>query len=124
MSYLEDEEEAGVHRLEGSTGTEKGGLVIMKKGPSADADKHVFLAPSQRPSILGLDRLAALKRKQQEEEREKKKSRVSSYKDEEEEEEEVEDSEQPGRKGHSSKDRYTLQLNTVCYSSSMTVHNC
>ena len=59
---------ATLHRLEGTSGTEAGGLTIMKKCDADDNDgedataktKHVF-AP--RSSLLGLDRLASEKRR-------------------------------------------------------------
>ena len=107
MSYLQpdDEHDVSVHRLEGSSAKEKGGLVIMKKGPSETADKHVFLVPAPKPSILGLDRLAALKRKEQQDAAGRKKSKVMSYKDDEEEVEEEEDK-QKSDGDHSGRDRY------------------
>ncbi|XP_049819947.1 pre-mRNA-splicing factor ATP-dependent RNA helicase PRP16 isoform X2 [Aethina tumida] len=46
-----------VYRLEGSSGGERGGLIVKKKTPS-------FKVP--QPSRLGLDRLAAAKRKEKE----------------------------------------------------------
>lgn len=49
--------EENVHRLEGTTET-KGGLIIKKKPPT-------FKVP--QPSLLGLDRLAAKKRREKEE---------------------------------------------------------
>ena len=42
MSHLDPENDPSIHRLEGSSGNEKGGLIIMKKGPSSADDKHVF----------------------------------------------------------------------------------
>ncbi|MBN3306293.1 PRP16 helicase, partial [Amia calva] len=62
-----------------------GGLIVKKK--IATTEQHVFRAPTPRTSLLGLDLLAAQKRKEreererQEEERGKKKSKVSSYRD-------------------------------------------
>lgn len=53
-----DPEEEGVYRLEGAKET-KGGLVVKKKQTST------FKVP--QPSLLGLDRLAAQKRKEQQE---------------------------------------------------------
>ena len=86
---LPSDSDNSVHRLEGTTGEEKGGLIIRKKGPSTDSEKHEFKRPSlpaPRVSLLGLDRLAAAKRKQDEEEisEAKKKSRVTSYQDDDE----------------------------------------
>ena len=79
-----DEEVEGdrsVHQLAGTSGNEKGGLVLMKKGPTTDSDTHVFKMPAPRSSLLGLDKLAAAKRKKDEaEEDEPKKSKVMSYK--------------------------------------------
>ncbi|MGH0124000.1 UNVERIFIED_CONTAM: hypothetical protein FKN15_019274 [Acipenser sinensis] len=79
--------DASLHRLEGSDpSTEVGGLILCKK--SAAKEQHVFRAPTPRTSLLGLDLLAAQKRKeredrekQEDEEKEKKKSKVSSYQD-------------------------------------------
>ena len=99
MSHLDPDNDPSIHRLEGSSGNEKGGLVIMKKGPASTEDKHVFKVPAPRTSILGLDKLAAAKRKQQQEDQEKeeRKSRVTSYRDEEEEGDDVESDVTPGR---------------------------
>ena len=49
-----------IHRLEGSNSS-VGGLVIRKKKSNEDEDK--FAAPAQlgQKSLLGLDRLAAIK---------------------------------------------------------------
>lgn len=56
-------------RLEGTTGKEKGGLIIMKKGPAAGVEPVEFKKPEIPParSLLGLDRLAAAKRFEKEE---------------------------------------------------------
>lgn len=51
-------EDDGLHRLEGTTGNEQGGLIIKKK------KEPTFKVP--KPSLLGLDRLAAQKRKEKE----------------------------------------------------------
>ena len=65
MASLSFDDES-IHKISGTTGSEKGGLIIMKKGPSDSTSKHEFKAPTTlRPSLLGLDRLAALKRKNQ-----------------------------------------------------------
>lgn len=42
MSHLDPENDPSIHRLEGSSENEQGGLIIMKKGPSSQQDKHVF----------------------------------------------------------------------------------
>ena len=48
-------------RLEGLSGSEKGGLIIKKKkNPSSDQDEFLFKKP--QTSLLGLDRLAAKRR--------------------------------------------------------------
>lgn len=52
------DEDDGVHRLEGTSSSEKGGLIVKKKPPT-------FKVP--QASQLGLDKLAALKRKEKEE---------------------------------------------------------
>ena len=99
MSHLDPDNDPSIHRLEGSSGNEKGGLVIMKKGPASAQDKHVFKVPAPRASILGLDKLAAAKKKQQQEDQEKeeRKSRVTSYRDKEEEGDDVESDVTPSR---------------------------
>lgn len=75
---MDPDDDPSVHRLEGSSGNQPGGLVIMKKGPSKDSEKHDF----KKPSLLGLDRLAAVKRQQEDDkQRAHKKSKVTSYKD-------------------------------------------
>uniref|UniRef100_A0A672PQ71 Pre-mRNA-splicing factor ATP-dependent RNA helicase PRP16 n=1 Tax=Sinocyclocheilus grahami TaxID=75366 RepID=A0A672PQ71_SINGR len=60
-----------------------GGLIVNKK--SASTEQHVFRAPAPRTSLLGLDLLAAQKRKDREGKEslddQPKKSKVSSYKD-------------------------------------------
>lgn len=86
---MEEDDDVSLHRLEGSDSTgEVGGLIVKKK--SAAAEPHVFRAPTPRTSLLGLDLLAAQKRKEREtkeqaeadsDDRNNKKSRVSSYKD-------------------------------------------
>lgn len=78
-----------MHRLEGtSPEAQVGGLIVKKK--STAAEPHVFRAPTPRTSLLGLDLLAAQKRKEREtkeqeqfncDERDRKKSKISSYKD-------------------------------------------
>ena len=106
MSHLDPDNDPSIHRLEGSSGNEKGGLVIMKKGPASETDKHVFKTPAPRASILGLDRLAAQKRKE-DKEKEDRKSRVTSYKDDDEEGDDVESDMTPARSSsRPQKDRY------------------
>ncbi|KAB5558793.1 hypothetical protein PHYPO_G00021290 [Pangasianodon hypophthalmus] len=83
------EDDASLHRLEGSgPGSQVGGLIVKKK--NASAEQHVFRAPAPRTSLLGLDLLAAQKRKEREgkeqlnsdlDDRTVKKSKVSSYRD-------------------------------------------
>ncbi|XP_068943829.1 pre-mRNA-splicing factor ATP-dependent RNA helicase PRP16 isoform X4 [Petaurus breviceps papuanus] len=98
MEDTNDEGEASIHRLEGiDQETQVGGLICKTK--SAASEQHVFKAPAPRPSLLGLDLLAALKRREREEKDEgedKKKSRVSSYKDWEESKDDQKDSEEEG----------------------------
>ncbi|XP_043937837.1 pre-mRNA-splicing factor ATP-dependent RNA helicase PRP16 [Protopterus annectens] len=77
-------EDASLHRLEGSDPEKQvGGLIIKKK--SASDEQHVFKVPFPKTSLLGLDLLAAQKRKEREikeaESEDRKKSKVSSYKD-------------------------------------------
>ncbi|KAK7913108.1 hypothetical protein WMY93_013319 [Mugilogobius chulae] len=82
------DEDVSMHRLAGADpSSQVGGLIVKKK--SAAAESHVFRAPTPRSSLLGLDLLAAQKRKERDlkektdgdEERNLKKSKVSSYKD-------------------------------------------
>lgn len=81
------EDDASLHRLEGSDpSVQVGGLIVKKK--SASSEQHVFRAPAPRTSLLGLDLLAAQKRKEREgkdgqdgQDDQPKKSKVSSYKD-------------------------------------------
>uniref|UniRef100_A0A673CDJ7 RNA helicase n=1 Tax=Sphaeramia orbicularis TaxID=375764 RepID=A0A673CDJ7_9TELE len=83
------DDDVSMHRLEGTDPSAQiGGLIVKKK--SAAAEAHVFRAPTPRTSLLGLDLLAAQKRKEREtkekgdgsdEDRNGKKSKVSSYKD-------------------------------------------
>ncbi|XP_028979712.1 pre-mRNA-splicing factor ATP-dependent RNA helicase PRP16 isoform X2 [Esox lucius] len=107
------EDDASLHRLEGNDPTTQvGGLMVKKK--SAAAEPHVFRAPTPRTSLLGLDLLAAQKRKEREgreqteadiDDQKNKKSKVSSYKDWEEgksdsesDEEDKDEEEQDGKK--------------------------
>ncbi|XP_022094525.1 pre-mRNA-splicing factor ATP-dependent RNA helicase PRP16-like [Acanthaster planci] len=71
-----------IHRLEGSS-DQVGGLIIKKKTTAKEDDKNSFKLPQHRSSLLGLDRLAAAKRKEREdlEEETKKRSKVTSYRD-------------------------------------------
>ncbi|KAJ7986110.1 hypothetical protein DPEC_G00347400 [Dallia pectoralis] len=83
------EDDASLHRLEGNDPTTQlGGLIVKKM--SAAAEPHVFRAPTPRTSLLGLDLLAAQKRKEREDreqveadsdDQKNKKSKVSSFKD-------------------------------------------
>lgn len=83
------DDDDSMHRLEGTDpDAQVGGLIVKKK--SAAAEPHVFRAPTPRTSLLGLDLLAAQKRKEREskeqadiggDDRNTKKSKVSSYKD-------------------------------------------
>lgn len=83
-----DDDDPAVHRLEG-TSEEVGGLIIKKK---INEDGLIFKAPTPRVSKLGLDLLAAKKRKEKElEELEStKKSRYLSYKNDWEDDEDAE----------------------------------
>lgn len=87
MQTMDDD--TSMHRLEGTDPkAEVGGLIVKKK--SAASEPHVFRAPAPRASMLGLDLLAAQKRKERENQEQNgaggddgtnKKSKVSSYKD-------------------------------------------
>lgn len=75
-----------IHRLEGIS-NQAGGLIAKKKKANPEAT-HAFKAPEPRSSLLGLDVLAAEKRKLKDisekevEEEKSKRSKVTSYKDE------------------------------------------
>jgi len=56
----ENDADDAVYRLEGTSGEQRGGLVIMKKGQSADVDRHEFKRPAAKQSLLGLDKLAGV----------------------------------------------------------------
>ncbi|XP_041726202.1 pre-mRNA-splicing factor ATP-dependent RNA helicase PRP16 isoform X1 [Coregonus clupeaformis] len=116
------EDDASLHRLEGSDPTAQvGGLIVKNK--SAAVEPHVFRAPTPRTSLLGLDLLAAQKRKEREgkeqaeadsDDRNNKKSKVSCYMDWEEgkgdsgsDEEDKEEEDQGGKKESSRKYRVT-----------------
>ncbi|KAF7703394.1 hypothetical protein HF521_022401 [Silurus meridionalis] len=83
-----EDDDTSLHRLEGTGGSQVGGLIVKKK--SASEEQHVFRAPAPRTSLLGLDLLAAQKRKEREgkeqlnsdsDDRTSKKSKVLSYRD-------------------------------------------
>lgn len=57
------DENDDVHRLKGSSGHEKGGLVIMKKRKD-ESQADDTMAPPKK-SMFGLDKLASQKRKEQ-----------------------------------------------------------
>nr|CAD7257683.1 unnamed protein product [Timema shepardi] len=74
-------DDAALYRLEGSK-QEIGGLIFTKKTQSEDGS---FKIPSAKKSLLGLDRLAAIRRKEKDDEiRELDKSMVTSYTDQDE----------------------------------------
>ena len=91
MASLSFEDDGVVHRLEGSSDSEQGGLVIMKK-PSGEA--HTFKKPDMpKVSLFGLDKLAALKRETENLEggTTPKRSKVSSYRDEDDDDDDDDD---------------------------------
>lgn len=105
------DEDSSIHRLEGSSGSEKGGLIIMKKGPSKDTEQHSFKKPDlPKVSLLGLDKLAAAKRKQADlnENAEQKRSKVLSYKNDWDNSEDVDDDSDDRRENRGPKERYVL----------------
>lgn len=81
------DDDVSMHRLEGSEpDIQVGGLMVKTK--SAAEEPHVFRAPTPRISLLGLDLLAAQKRKEREskeqaeaDDNNRKKSKLSSYQD-------------------------------------------
>ena len=111
--------DSDVHRLEGSSGNESGGLVIMKKSLSKGSDFPQFKKPDMpKTSLLGLDRLAAAKRNIPgitSGSSTPKRSKVMSYRDEEEddieEDSSSDDDDDEAKSSHKSsssksKDRY------------------
>lgn len=108
MAYVEAEDDT-ISCLEGTSGNEKGGLIIMKKGPSSDTDKHKFKMPTSvapKASVLGLDKLAAMKRKQDSELIDTKKSKLFSYTDDKDDDNEDDTGEKKRKYDTSVKDRY------------------
>lgn len=103
------DDDVSMHRLEGEDPTAQiGGLIVKKK--SAAAEPHVFRAPTPRTSLLGLDLLAAQKRREREEqadnEKNSKKSKVSSYKEwEEAKSDSGSDEEEDEKDKHAKKER-------------------
>lgn len=70
--------EESLHRLSGTSPSGEAGGLVLPRG----AEQHVFKAPAPRVSLLGLDVLAAQKRRERQEEATGgKRSRVASYKD-------------------------------------------
>nr|XP_033798390.1 pre-mRNA-splicing factor ATP-dependent RNA helicase PRP16 isoform X1 [Geotrypetes seraphini] len=114
---MEQEDESSIHRLAGSSPEEQvAGLLIKKKAPSAD--QHVFKAPAPRTSLLGLDLLAAQKRKEREEKdadrEEKKKAKGSSCRDWEEAKED-QDSEHVSRSAWKDRQYRSVQTESPSY---------
>lgn len=106
--------EASLHRLAG-TGPEAEAGGLVPRARSAAAEQHIFKAPAPRASLLGLDVLAAQKRREREEEGTSgKRSRVSSYRDWEEGRDEAgspdeeEDEEDDRRRRGTRKHRWAL----------------
>lgn len=108
-SYIDPDDDPTLHRLEGTQGNEKGGLVIMKKKSNSDFEFKKPATP--RTSILGLDKLAASKRKTDTVLSSSKKSRVMSYQDDDDESSSDEDDYNSSSKSHehkSHKERFVL----------------
>lgn len=70
-----EEEDSDIHRLEGSDNANQAFGLILKKEKFAGQDQHVF----KKPSLLGLDKLAAEKKKENEQRKGEKKSRDRHY---------------------------------------------
>ncbi|MEE6528182.1 hypothetical protein FKM82_030203, partial [Ascaphus truei] len=112
-----EEEELSLHRLEGSDPSlETGGLVLKK---SLGSEQHLFKAPAPRSSLLGLDLLAAQKRKEREEKEQQegdKKPKLTS-KDSEEGDETLEGSSDKLSRGSHRDRRYrAARVDTPSYS--------
>lgn len=91
MASLDFDDDPGLHRHEGASGQEQGGLMIMKKKPLGDG--HLFRKPDvPKVSLLGLDKLAASKRQSDvtDGSATPKRSKVSSYKNDDDDEVEEE----------------------------------
>lgn len=58
--------EASLHRLAGVEPEAQAGGLVLKRRSSAAAEQHVFKRPAPRASLLGLDLLAAHKRREKE----------------------------------------------------------
>lgn len=106
------DDDDSMHRLEGTDpAAQVGGLIVKKK--SAASEPHVFRAPTPRTSLLGLDLLAAQKRKERESKEQadgndgnSKKSKVSSFKDwEEGKSDSGSDDEDDDKNSHAKKER-------------------
>lgn len=98
-----------VSRLEGSSGDEKGGLVIMKKKAAPNSGDVVFKAPAPKASLFGLDKLAAEKRKEAalaSADVEPRRSKILSYRDEEGEDAELGASKSDRKHGTGRQERY------------------
>ena len=117
-SYIDPDNDPSLHRLEGSSGNEVGGLIIMKKGPAGKDDTHVFKKPAV--SLLGLDKLADAKRKSgNDTDNVKRKSKVTSYKDENDyssssssDDDDDDDNDRQPKKSDR-KDRYIMMLSLI-----------
>ncbi|NXV65572.1 PRP16 helicase, partial [Molothrus ater] len=113
--------EESLHRLSGTGPSgEAGGLVLRARG----AEQHVFKAPAPRVSLLGLDVLAAQKRRERQEEAAGgKRSRVASYKDWEEgrdeagsaEEEEEDEANRSDRRARRNRHYRSVHVETPSY---------
>lgn len=125
------DEDDSMHRLEGSDpAAQVGGLIVKKK--SAASEPHVFRAPTPRTSLLGLDVLAAQKRKERENKEQgdagddnRKKSKVSSYKDwEEGKSDSGSDDEDDENNSHTKKERQVqrlVRMFVICLSFSLLI---
>ena len=79
MTSLTDNDQNGLHRLEGTSEGQEVGLIIKKKTQAVSSDEqHIFKVP-QVPSSLGLDKLAAEKRQLQVPVLSSKRSKTSSF---------------------------------------------
>ena len=104
----------GIQRLEGSSGQETGGLIIMKKKPSGES--HTFKKPEMpKVSLLGLDKLAAVKRQTDNSDGSAtpKRSKVSSYKDDDDDDDADVEEEKSSDKSKGSHERYLIWVCTV-----------
>ena len=117
MTSNQSEDSGSLHRLPGTDYQQVGGLIIKKKTQAISSDEqHVFKMPQIPPttSVLGLDKLAAEKRRVQSSASttEPKRSKTSSF-----------DDNGDDHKSHSSKSRHLREKREETPSSTRSSHH-